>query len=129
MNDASSLSGLAMRTGSALGKEARVLLRNKRGGERLVVAEREQAATQRGLLARVGQLDHSAGKRGQRAGNFEVGVDARDLFDEIDFALHVQSPGGHGDGELRAAAFDCQSRGGPGCGRSPLEESPRRGCV
>ena len=110
MNDASSLSGLAMRTGSAWRKRTRVLLRDERGGERLVVAEREQAATQRSLLARRGQFDHSAGKRGQRAGNFEVGVDARDLFDEIDFALHIQAPGGHGDGELRAAAFDSKTQ-------------------
>ena len=92
------------------GKGLRVFLRNERRGERLVVAQRQQSPAQGGAMRGLRQLDHTTGKRWQRAGNLEIAVDARDLFDEVNLALHVQAPGWHGDGELRARAFDIEAK-------------------
>ncbi len=43
-----------------------------------------------------------AGERGQRVGKLVEAVDARDLFQHVDLALHVEPPGGDGDAELAA---------------------------
>ncbi len=49
-------------------------------------------AADRPLLLCMRLLDHCTGERRQRVGETVVAVNARDLFDQVDFAFEVQTP-------------------------------------
>ena len=59
----------------------------------LVVTERQHGLAHLGVLWLVGQRHYRAGKGGQRVGKLVVAVDARQLFQQINFALDVEPPG------------------------------------
>src|SRR5271165_4638363 len=71
----------------------RFLLRDERDRYGLVVAERQHGLAHLGVLQLVSQRHYRANERGQRVGKFVVAMDARQLFQQINFALHVKTPG------------------------------------
>src|SRR6185312_1872605 len=62
------------------------------GGDGLGPAHGEQGLTHRGFFRGPGKFDDGAGEGGQRVLEAVVAVDAGDFFDEVDFALEVESP-------------------------------------
>ena len=64
------------------------------GGDGLVPAEGEQGAADGGFFFGPGKFDDGAGERGKRIAEAVVAVDAGDFFDEVDFALEVETPAG-----------------------------------
>jgi hypothetical protein len=77
-------------------------------GDGFAVAESEEAGADGGFFCGCGVSDN--GKRsGESVGEAVIAVDAGDLFDEVDLALEVETPGGELDGEVGVG-----SRGRPG---------------
>ena len=74
-------------------EEVGVLLAGEGAGDGFAEAEGEEAGADGGFLCRGGVGDDDAG-RGERVGEAVVAVDAGDLFDEVDLALEVETPGG-----------------------------------
>ena len=84
---------------------------SKRDG--FIVSQGEQRRAQLGIRGGLGQFHHAAYERGQAIAEVVVAVDAGDFFNEVDFALNVQTPGGQlyrelvgrllADGETQAA--------------------------
>jgi hypothetical protein len=67
-------------------------------GDGFAVAESEEAGADGGFLCGCRVSDD--GKRsGESVGEAIVAVDAGNLFDEVDLALEVETPGGEFDGE------------------------------
>ena len=81
-----------------------ILVRNECQRHRFVVAERQQRSSKLVVFLRIRRFHHCPGIRRQRIGEFVVAVQARDLFDQIDLAFHVQTPARNVDGEIRVAA-------------------------
>ena len=54
----------------------------------------EQSAADSSFAFGPGQRLHALAERGQRVGEAVVAVDARDLFDEVDFAFEIEAPTG-----------------------------------
>src|ERR1035438_4838735 len=61
----------------------------------LVVAEREHGLANLRILRLVGQRDDCPDKRGQRVGKLVVSVDARQFLQQVNLALHVETPRGN----------------------------------
>ena len=55
---------------------------------------REQSAAHGGFALSPGQRLHAFAKGGQRVGEAVVAVDARDFFNEVDFAFEIEAPTG-----------------------------------
>src|SRR5271154_2662308 len=75
-----------------------VLVAGEGAGDGFAVAEREEAGADGGFFCgcRVGYDGH---RGGEGVGEAVVAVDACDLFDEVDLALEVETPGRELDGE------------------------------
>src|SRR5271157_2055251 len=80
----------------------RLLLRDERDRDGLVVPEREHGVAHLRVLWLVRQGHYRAGKGRQRVGKFVVAMDARQLFQQINLALHVETPGWNLDAEVAA---------------------------
>jgi hypothetical protein len=79
-------------------EEVGVVLGGEGAGDGFAVAEGEEAGADGGFLGCGGVGDYGEWS-GQGVGEAVVAVDAGYLFDEVDFALEVETPGGELDGE------------------------------
>jgi hypothetical protein len=68
-------------------------------GDGFAVAESEEAGADGGLFCGCGVGDDREWS-GESVGEAIVAVDAGNLFDEVDLALEVETPGGELDGEV-----------------------------
>ena len=76
------------------------MLAGEGAGDGFAVAESEETGADRGFL-RGGRMGDDGHRCGEGVGEAVVAVDAGDLFDEVDLALEVETPGGELDGEGR----------------------------
>ncbi len=105
MYPASSLSGLASASGSATAERLGVFGRDEGDRDSFVVAQRQHGLANARVFGLVGQRDHRAGKRRQRIGKIVVAVNARQFFQHVNLAFHIEPPGGNRDTEPIA---DCR---------------------
>ena len=83
----------------------RVFMRDKCQRDRFVVTQRQQRSAKLAVFLRVGRLPPPPRRyAGSVLANLSIAMQARDLFDQINFAFHVQAPAGNMDGEIRIAA-------------------------
>src|SRR5271157_5117464 len=82
----------------------RLLLRDEGDRDGLVVTEREHGVAHLGVLWLVGQRHYRAGESGQRVGKLVVTMDARHLLQQVNLALHVETPGWNLDAEVAAGS-------------------------
>ena len=104
ITDASSLCGLASSTTGDGRKCFGILVRNECQRHGFVVAERQQRRSKLVVFLRIRRFHHCPGIGRQCIGELVVAVQARNLFDQIDFAFHVETPARNADRELRVAA-------------------------
>jgi hypothetical protein len=79
-------------------EEVSVVLGGEGAGDGFAVAESEEAGADGGFLCGCGVSDDGEWS-GESVGEAIVAVNAGDLFDEVDLALEVETPGGELDGE------------------------------
>ena len=91
---ASSESGLARRAGCDIGRaeQSVALFGDVRDGENFAIAEADEPFAQTRFRFVVRKASGTLARGGQARRKFVEAVDARDFFDEIDFARHFGAP-------------------------------------
>src|SRR5271157_3760881 len=82
----------------------RLLLRDEGDRDGLVVTERQHGVAHLRVLRLVGQRHYRAGKGRQRVGKLVVAMNARQLFQQVHLALHIETPGRNLDAEVAAGS-------------------------
>ena len=81
------------------GEEVGVGVRGEGAGDGFAVAEGEEAGADGGFFC-CGRVGDDGDRSGEGVGEAVVAVDTGHLFDEVDLALEVETPGGELDLEL-----------------------------